>query len=258
MDLLSAQDGPVRILTLNRPAAMNALTGALAADLLAAIRAAEADAATRCVVIAGAGAAAFCAGADLKERRTMSADEKWAQAATLFAVNAAIWTSPKAFIAAIRGWCLGGGFELALACDLRLAAPDARFGFPEMTLGAFPGAGGAVLLPRRIGRTAARPFFYEAKRADAAEAQALGLVDEIAAPDALLAAACARAHRIAQSTSPLGFAGAKQMLNQASDLPFAEAAEMNQALRRPLEASADYAEGLRAHFEKRAPIFTGR
>ncbi|MBN9276906.1 MAG: enoyl-CoA hydratase/isomerase family protein, partial [Hyphomicrobium sp.] len=140
MILTIAQEGPVRILTLNRPEAMNALSGALAVQLLEEVRAAEQDADTRVIIVTGAGDKAFCAGADLKERRDMNADEKWAQATSLWRVNEAIWRSPKAFVAAVNGWCVGGGFELALYCDLRIASDQARFGFPEMTLGAFPGA----------------------------------------------------------------------------------------------------------------------
>lgn len=252
-----AQDGPVRVLTLNRPEARNALSGALATRLLEEVRAAEADVNTRAVIVTGVGDKAFCAGADLKERRSMTADEKWAQATLLWRVNEAIWQSPKAFIAAVNGWCVGGGFELALYCDLRIASEQARFGFPEMTLGAFPGAGGAVVLPRLIGRAAARPFFYMARQVGSDEAMRLGILERVVKQEELLDAARALARQVSDSTSPLGFAGAKQMLNGGADLPFEEAAELNQALRRPLEGTADYEEGLRAHFEKRKPKFIG-
>lgn len=258
MILTISQQGPVRILTLNRPEAMNALSSALATRLLEEVRAAEADTETRVVVVTGAGDKAFCAGADLKERRDMTADEKWAQATSLWRVNEAIWRSPKAFVAAVNGWCVGGGFELALYCDLRIASDQARFGFPEMTLGAFPGAGGAVILPRLIGRAAARPFFYMARQVGSDEALRLGILEAVVKREELLSAAIELAQKIADSTSPLGFAGAKQLLNAGADLPFEAAAELNQTLRRPLEATADYEEGLRAHFEKRKPRFIGR
>ena len=258
MILTISQQGPIRILTLNRPEAMNALSGALATRLLEEVRAAESDTETRVVIVTGAGEKAFCAGADLKERRDMSAEEKWAQATSLWRVNEAIWQSPKAFIAAVNGWCVGGGFELALYCDLRIASVQARFGFPEMTLGAFPGAGGAVILPRLIGRAAARPFFYKAQQVGADEALKLGILEAVVERDELLVAAVELAQRIADSTSPLGLAGAKRLLNEGADLPFEAAAELNQMLRRPLEATADYEEGLRAHFEKRKPRFIGR
>ena len=258
MVLKISQYGPARVFTLNRPDALNAISGELAAQLLDAVAAAEADAGTRVVVVTGAGSKAFCAGADLKERRTMTADEKWAQAFALWRVNEAIWRSPKSFVAAVNGWCLGGGFELALYCDLRIASDKARFGFPEMTLGAFPGAGGAVVLPRLIGRAAARPFLYLARQVGAADALKLGILEQATSPDELMPAAIALANQIADSTSPLGFANAKVLLNGGADLEFGAAAELNQSLRRPLEATADYEEGLRAHFEKRKPRFIGR
>jgi enoyl-CoA hydratase/carnithine racemase len=258
MVLEIAQQGPVRTMTLNRPEAMNAISGALAKRLLEEVHAAEADSDTRVVIVTGSGDRAFCTGADLKERRNMAPEEKWAQATSLWRVNEAIWRSPKAFVAAINGWCLGGGFELALFCDFRLACDQARFGFPEMKLGAFPGAGGAVILPRLIGRAAARPFFFAARQVDASEALTLGLLEEVTASHDLLPTAVALANRIADCTSPLGLAGAKALINGGADLSFDAAAELNQSLRRPLEASADYEEGLRAHFEKRKPRFVGR
>ena len=256
--LQQAQHGEVRVLTLNRPDAMNALSSALASELLAAVREAEADAATRAVVITGAGEKAFCAGADLKERRQMDADAKWAQSRTLWAVNEALWQSPKAFVAAVNGWALGGGFELALYCDVRIASGNARFGFPEMALGAFPGAGGAVALPRLVGRAAAARFFYRGHRADAAEALQLGIVEQVVPPAGLHEAAIAAARAIADATSPLGFAAVKRVVNEGPALPFAEAVALDQAQRRPLEATQDYAEGMAAQAEKRKARFSGR
>ena len=252
------QQGAIRILTLNRPAAMNALSTVLAGSLFQAVRDAEADSATRAVVIAGAGDKAFSAGADLKERRLMDADQKWAQSRKLWSVNEAIWRSPKAFVAAINGWCLGGGFELALYCDARVASENALFGFPEMALGAFPGAGGAVALPRLISRGAASAFFYHGHRVTAAEALKLGIVEEVTSPDQVLSAAIAVAQNIADSTSPLGFAAVKRVLNEGPALPFDEAIAFDQSQRRPLEATEDYAEGMAAQAEKRKAIFKGR
>jgi len=256
MILTEQTRGPARILTLNRPQAMNALSGELARALLAALRAAEADAAVRAVIVTGAGERAFCAGADLKERAAMSPDQKWQQSLALRAVNEAVWRSPKAVIAAVNGWCLGGGFELALHCDLRLACGEARFGWPEMTLGSYPGAGGAVVLPRLIGPAAAKSLFLTARRIDAAQAQALGLLEEVVPQAGLLDAALELAEAVAR-TSPLGLAAVKRVLNEGSGLSYRAASELDQACRRPLEASADYAEGLLAHAEKRPPRFRG-
>jgi enoyl-CoA hydratase/carnithine racemase len=156
----------------------------------------------------------------------------------------------------VNGWCLGGGFELALFSDVRIAASNAVFAFPEMTLGAFPGAGGAITLPRLIGRGRAKEIFFTGRRIKADEALALGIVEFVVQPAALQAEARALAERM-KASSPLGIAGVKEMVNFGTDLPFTEAAALNETLRRPLEATQDYAEGISAHFEKRAPVFRG-
>lgn len=255
--LQTRQHGATRVLTLNRPEAMNALSSELATALLQAVHEAEADSGTRVVVIAGAGEKAFCAGADLKERRRMTPEQKWAQSRSLWHVNEAIWQSPKAFVAGVNGWCLGGGFELALYCDVRVASETARFGFPEMALGAFPGAGGAVALARLVGRAAAAKFFYRGHRSDAREALALGFVEEVVPAAQLVDTALRVAGDIAEATSPQGFAAVKRVLNEGPSLPFADAVALDQALRRPLESTRDYAEGMLAQAERRKPKFTG-
>ena len=254
--LLTKQEGNALFLTLNRPEVMNALSSELAWELLAAVQAAGERRDVRTIVISGAGEKAFCAGTDLKQRRDLTPDEKWAQSRMLWNVNQEIWNSPKAVIAAIGGWCLGGGFELALYCDLRIAADDARFGWPEMTLGAYPGGGAAVMLPRIIGRAKAKELFFTAKRIGAVEALALGIVERVV-PRAQLHTMALEFAREMDGTSPLGLAAVKQSINLGSDLPLAEAAELDQTLRRPLEATRDYEEGIRAHFEKRKPVFRG-
>jgi enoyl-CoA hydratase/carnithine racemase len=254
--LLTEQHGSARILTLNRPDVMNALSSELARELLEAVLVAGERRDVRAIVLTGAGEKAFCAGTDLKQRRNLSPEEKWAQSRSLWNVNQAIWNSSKAVIAAIGGWCLGGGFELALYCDLRIAAEDARFGWPEMTLGAYPGGGGAVMLPRIVGRSKAKELFFTARRIDAAEACALGLVERIVPRSQLLETALEIAREM-EKTSPLGLAAVKQAINQGADLPLQNAAELDQSLRRPLEATRDYEEGIRAHFEKRKPVFRG-
>jgi enoyl-CoA hydratase/carnithine racemase len=254
--LLTEQHGSARILTLNRPDVMNALSSELARELLEAVLVAGDRRDVRAIVLTGAGEKAFCAGTDLKQRHSLSPEEKWAQSRSLWNVNQAIWNSPKAVIAAIGGWCLGGGFELALYCDLRIAAEDARFGWPEMTLGAYPGGGGAVMLPRIVGRARAKELFFTARRIDAAEAHALGLVGRIVPRSQLLDTALEIACEM-EKTSPLGLAAVKQTINQGADLPLQNAAELDQSLRRPLEATRDYEEGIRAHFEKRKPVFRG-
>lgn len=244
------------MLTMNRPEAMNALSTALVQALKDAVNEAGSRRDVRAVIITGAGEKAFSAGTDLKERRTLSQDEKAAQSRSLLDVSMAMWKSPKPFIAAIRGWCLGGGAELALACDLRIAADDARFGFPEMTLGAYPGSGGPVTLSRLVGSANAKDLLFTARRFDADEAATRGIVQRVVPAASLLDAALAWAMEI-ESTSPLAIAALKKSINEGSVMSLADAAEFDQSLRRPLDATRDYEEGMLAHFEKRKPVFRG-
>jgi enoyl-CoA hydratase/carnithine racemase len=254
--LLQEERDGVLILTLNRPEARNALSSELALKLLDALRAAADRRDIRVVVIRGAGDAAFSAGTDLKERRDLDADQKWAQRTRGWNVNQFIWRMPQPVIATIHGWCLGGGFELAIACDLRIASPDAVFSWPEMTLGAYPGSGAAIMLPRLIGRARAKELFFTARRVTAAEALELGIVEWVVPREAMLDKAFELAAQIGR-TAPLGIAAVKRMVNLGTDLPFEVASDLNDALRRPLEATKDYEEGIRAFFEKRAPVFKG-
>lgn len=255
--LIADQVGRTLVLTLNRPESMNALSSALVQALTASIEKAEHDSSIRSIIITGAGEKAFCAGTDLKERRDMDPDQKWAQSRGGWNLNQAIFNSSKAVVAAIDGWCLGGGFEMALYCDLRIAAQDARFGWPEMTLGAYPGSGAALMLPRLIGPARAKQMFFTACRMTAQQACDIGLVQEVVPRADLLPRALAWCEDM-NATSPLGLAAVKRSINQGADLPLDQAAELDQSLRRPLEATRDYEEGIRAHFEKRKPVFVGQ
>jgi enoyl-CoA hydratase/carnithine racemase len=255
--LLVERHGSAVHLVLNRPEVRNALSSELAEAAAAELAAAIADETCRCVVIRGAGGS-FSAGTDLKERRTLDADGKWAQSRRLWALVRSILDSPKPVVAAIDGWCLGGGFELALACDLRIATEAAVFGFPEMTLGAYPGGGGAVLLPRLVGIAAAKRLLFAERRIKGREAQAIGVVDWLE-PDA--GGMDLRIGQVAaeiEARSPLALRALKPVLRGALDLPLDEAFAFDMEHRRPLEGTRDYQEGLAAFFEKRAPRFTGR
>lgn len=255
--LLQEERDGVLLLTLNRPEALNALSNALAETLLGAVNGIRERRDIRAVIITGAGERAFCAGADLRERSGLSPDDKWAQRTRLWDVNQALWTLPQPVIAAVHGWCLGGGFELALFSDLRIATPEAVFSFPEMTLGAYPGAGAAIALPRLIGPGRAKDIFFTARRVPAEEALALGIVEWVVPRAELLTKAFELANRM-KSCAPLGLAGVKQMVNLGADLEFDDAIALNEKLRRPLEATKDYEEGIRAFFEKRPAVFRGQ
>ncbi|MBL8386156.1 MAG: enoyl-CoA hydratase/isomerase family protein [Burkholderiales bacterium] len=254
--VLVERQGSACVLTLNRPEALNALTSEMLECMLATVDALDADPEVRALVIAGAGEKGFCAGIDLKQRSALPAAGKMAQSRMVLRLNQALWHCSKPVIAAIGGWCMGAGFELALHCDLRIAADDARFAFPEMTLGAYPGGGGAVMLPRLIGAARAKDLLFSARRPTAAEALALGIVERVVPRGELLAAALAFAAGL-DATAPLAVAALKKSINQGLEAPLAAAFELDQALRRPLDATRDYEEGIRAHLEKRKPQFRG-
>lgn len=248
--------GSALVLTLNRPESRNALSTELVQALLQAVDRSRERKDVRALVITGAGDKAFSAGTDLKERRTLSQAQKAAQSQLLLTLSEAIWDHPRPVIAAVGGYCLGGGAELAMACDLRIAADDVVFGFPEMTLGVYPGSGGPVTLSRLVGATRAKDLLFTARRFGAAEAQAIGLVERVVPSAGLLEAAIAWAAEM-EATSPLALAALKKSINEGMSLSFKEAAALDQRIRRPLDASKDNEEGMRAHFEKRRPRFTG-
>jgi len=254
--LLQEQSGQIQILTLNRPDAMNALDNELLDALLEALRSSAALGQVRCVIVAGAGEKAFCAGIDLKQRSALSSREKMAQSAKVLQLNRAIWSAPFPVIAAIGGWCMGAGWELALHCDLRVASDDAKFSFPEMGLAAYPGAGGAVMLPRLIGLSAAKQILFTDMRLTAAQAQAQQLVDVLVPRAELASQANDLALRVA-GCAPLALTALKRSMNEGYGLPLDAAYALDQALRRPLDNTRDYEEALRARVEKRKPQFRG-
>lgn len=205
-------------ITLNRPRALNALNRDLRGRLPEALACAADDAAVRAVVIAGAGERAFSAGADITEFNSPSAlgpepaegaGARWHEAPTL---------CPKPAIAAIRGFCLGGGLELALACDIRICTPDAQFGLPEVGLGIIPGGGGTQRLPRLLGAGPALHLILTGERIDAQEALRLGLVSRIVDPGALAAEAEVLANRLAENGA-LALACAKAAVQRGLGLP---------------------------------------
>ena len=257
--VLLAVDGESHIatLTLNRPKALNAISRQLAAELLATCDLLAERADVWAVIVTGAGERAFCAGADLKERRMLAPDERAAHTAAIEAAAEALAALPMPTIAAVRGFALAGGAELAIACDLRVAADDATFGFPEVKIGIFPGAGGALRLPRIVGGGAARDLLFTGRRLTAEEAFRLGLVDRLAPAESVLEAANALAASIA-ANAPLAVRAVKRALEESHGTPPAEARRAVNALRAALDATADYEEGLAAFAERRAPRFTGR
>lgn len=246
----------VATLTLDRPDRMNAINAAMKAELAEALDRIESERA-RCVVLTGAGRA-FCAGADIKERAGQEptpAEFLSAQRRThaLFTRLAAL-DAP--VIAAIHGVALGGGLELALCADIRLAAEGARLGLTEVNLGVIPAGGGTQRLPRLIGLGAAKRLLLTGETLLAEAARALGLVDEVTTPDDLLPRARQLAERIA-AQPPLAVGAAKRVMERGMDTDLATGLEAELHAAAILFATEDRREGMRAFLEKRRPVFKG-
>lgn len=246
----------IATLTLHRPAALNALSRALVLALYEAVRLLAVRSDVRVVVLRGAGGRAFCTGADLKERAGLDGAARAAHTAQIAAAADALAALPVPTIAALHGYTLAGGLELALACDIRLAAADTVFGLTEVRIGIFPGAGAPARLPRLVGPGKARELIFSGRRIGAAEALACGLVERVVPPAELDEAVATLAGEIA-AAAPLAVRAAKHALALADDLPLAEALAAIEGLRRPLDDTADYSEGLAAFAERRPPRFTG-
>jgi enoyl-CoA hydratase len=248
--------GRAAVLTINRPEKRNALNGPVRCAFVGAMDRARRDETVRAIVVTGAGDKAFVAGADIAEFEGRTAVDQWRtmKAPTIYE---SIERSPKPVIAAINGYCLGGGLELALACDLRIASSRATFGQPEVNLGIIPGGGGTQRLPRIVGLGAALRLILTGELIGAEEALRLRLVEEVVAPDEVMERALAVAETIA-SRSPVAVAAAKEATRAALDLPLAEGIALETALFQVCFASADKTEGVRAFLEKRPPDFTGR
>ena len=248
--------GAVAVVTMNRPEKRNALDGQMRCAFIEAIEGINRDPAVRAVVITGAGDKAFVAGADIGEFEGRSPVDQWRvmKAPTVFD---ALERSPKPVIAAVNGYCLGGGMELALACDIRIASRAARFGQPEVNLGIIPGGGGTQRLPRIIGLGAALRLILTGEMVNADEALRLGLVEEVIEPEHLLERAMTMAQTIANK-SPVAVSAAKEATRAALSLPLADGLKLETALFELCFSSEDKAEGVRAFLEKRAANFPGR
>jgi len=254
--ILENRRGAVSVLTINRPDKRNALNGALRCALLGALDTAGRDSTVRVVVLTGAGDKAFVAGADIAEFEGRTPVDQF-RVMTQPSVYDALERLSKPVIAAINGFCLGGGMELALACDIRIASTSARFGQPEVNLGIIPGGGGTQRLPRVVGLGAACRMILTGDMIDAAEALRLRLVEEVVAAHELLNRAVAIAETIA-AKSPVAVSAAKEATRAALSLPLEEGLKLERALFQLCFASEDKVEGVRAFLDKRTPTFPGR
>jgi enoyl-CoA hydratase/carnithine racemase len=249
--------GPVEVWTLDAEDTRNAISRAVAAELEARVARVSASREVRVVVLTGAGDKAFCAGADLKERATMSEAEVRTFLAGLRRTLRALEESSAVFIAAINGSALGGGTELALACDLRIAAPAAELGLTEVRLGIIPGGGGTQRLPRLIGPGRAKDLILTGRRLNSAEAFAIGLVQRLAPEGRLLEVALGVAEQIADN-APLAVAAAKRAVDRGLDLALDAGLALELEEYETVLRSEDRLEGLRAFAEKRRPAWKGR
>ena len=254
--LLEQPEPGIWLLTVNRPKALNALNAATLAELARAIAQVAADDAARVLLVTGAGERAFVAGADISEMVDRSADEARTFSGRGMRVMHALEELPVPVIALVNGFCLGGGCELALACDWILAAETAVFGQPEVSLGIPPGFGGTQRLPRRIGAPRALELLATARQMKAPEALAVGLVNHVYSLAELQGKGMEAARTIA-AKGPAAVRLAKQAVRQGRDLDLHAACALESDLFAQAFATRDGSEGMRAFLEKRQPKFTG-
>ena len=247
----------VAVVTLNRPKVLNALNAALFGELDSVLDALGADDAVRAVIVTGAGEKAFAAGADIQELAAVSGVEGQELAARGQDVFRKLETMGKPVIAAINGFALGGGCELAMAATVRVASETARLGQPEVKLGLIPGYGGSQRLPRLVGKGAALKMLLTGEMVSAAEALRIGLVDEVVPAAELMSRARALAGMMA-GMAPVAVRLCLAAVHAGYDLPLDEALAHEAALFGICCGTADKAEGTKAFLEKRAAVWSGR
>ncbi len=245
----------VALIRLNRPEVLNALNSQIMGDLARALAAMDEDPEVRAIVLTGS-EKAFAAGADVKEMSGKSFAEMFTR--NLFAAEAdGIGRCRKPIIAAVAGFCLGGGCELAMMCDFIIAADTAKFGQPEINLGVIPGIGGTQRLTRLIGRAKSMDLHLTGRMMGAEEAERSGLVARVVAADHLIPEALATARKIAEK-SALAVMAAKEAVHRADEVSLSEGVLFERRLFQSLFATEDQKEGMRAFVEKRAPQFRDR
>lgn len=254
-----AVEDHIATIVLNRPEALNAVDPEMRALLHSAWDRIRQDDDIWVAIVTGSGDRSFCAGSDLK--KTLPSGDTAAQQLLGGSAGAgsliANLNTDKPMIAAVNGYALGGGMELALACDIRICTENAQFALPEVKVGSMPGAGGSVRLPRYVGRSDAMLMLLTGARTSAAEALRIGLVSKVVPADQLLAEARAIAQAIA-ANAPLSVRAVKRMVRQGEDMPLSHAIDVERTLFGLLYNSDDRIEGRKAFSEKRKPKFKGR
>jgi enoyl-CoA hydratase len=257
LNVSATPDGYVVTVEFSRPEALNAMNTAMGEDLLRCFEALHWDKATRVVVLTGSGTKAFCVGGDLKERQGMSDDVWRAQHVIFEAAAARVLHCPVPVIAAVEGFAMGGGCELAVLSDLIVASESAVFAVPEVTRGIFPGIGGTQLLPRIIGAPMAKEMIFTGRRVDAREAKALGLVNHLVPRGQAKSKALEIATTIADN-GPIAVRQAKKAINWGSETDLETAMALAIEAYNNTVTTEDRLEGVRAFNEKRKPRFKGR
>lgn len=254
--LLVEDRGSVRWLTINRPDKLNALNSQVLSALEEAVGAALKEASVRALVITGAGPKAFVAGADIAEFQGLSPAQAQALAARGQKLFTALEEAPKPVLAAVNGFALGGGMELAMACHLRVASETAKFGQPEVKLGLIPGYGGTQRLPRLVGRGRALELLLTGKMIDAKTALAWGLVNQVVPPEELESATQKLAEEIL-AVAPTAVSWCLKAVTEGQDLTLASGLELEAALFGLCASTEDFREGVSAFLEKRQAHFPG-
>ena len=251
------KDGHVGILRLERPEAMNAISGEMADQIAARARFLAEDDDVWAVVISASGEKAFCVGADLKEREKFSLEDFYENRKQIRGMFESLRSIPQPTIASVFGYALGGGFELALSCDLIVAAEHTKLGLPEARVGLLPAGGGTQLLSRKLGPTRAKHLIYTGGRFDAEEGERWGLIARVIPFELLTEATMAMAFDICRS-SPIAVRAAKASIDRGSGVPIEEGIEIEHQGWEKVIVSDDRAEGINAFNDKREPNWKNR
>ena len=247
----------IAVVTLNRPDSLNAISGALARELAATFESIADNEDVWVVILGAAGEKAFCVGADLKERAGFTLDDFYKNREHMKAMFAAVRKTPQPVIAAVFGHALGGGFELALSCDLVMAATGSTFALPETRVGLLPAGGGTQLLTRKVGMARAKELIFRARRIDEQEAQQLGLVNDVVKREDLMDWAMQTARHICKA-SPIAVREAKRSIDAALGVPIDEGMAIEDESWEVVIQTEDRSEGIAAFNEKRDPQWKNR